>query len=100
MVEQRGGCPHATGHPPPPSAAPLEILPSQQPEPRAVETWVVTPVDHSRGESLESPHGVEVYRDVAAGDLIEQRPVVNGVAGEQGFAARFPQTHAAGRMPG
>src|SRR6266852_3570890 len=52
----------------PPSAAPLEILPRQQPEPRAIETRVMPPMDHSRGESLESPHGVEVYRDVAAGD--------------------------------
>src|SRR5579883_3006288 len=66
----------------------------------APEARVVARMDDPRRQTLEPPHGGEIGADVAAGDVIEDRPVVNGISGEERAARGFPQADAPRRMSG
>ncbi len=62
----------------------------------AAEARLVAAVDHSDGQVTQAAHGGDIGLDVAALQFVEQRPVVDRVAGEQHATPRLPEPDAAG----
>ena len=66
----------------------------------AVEARFVTSVYDTGRHVAEPLHRLDVRRDVAVGQVVEQQAVVDRVDGEQGGGRRFPQADAARRVSG
>src|SRR5262245_6297327 len=62
----------------------------------APEARLVAAVHGGDGEVAEPAHRLEVGADVGAVELVEQWPVVHGVAGEQDARRLLPQADAPG----
>src|SRR5215211_6348895 len=63
-------------------------------EPLSAEARLVAAVYDPHRQLAQEAHRADVIGDVAAVQLVEERPVVDGVAGEQHAGRRLPQTDA------
>src|SRR5688500_5570937 len=77
-----------------------EIGIAQFDQPGTAKAGTVAGMHDFDRESEQPLHGAHIGRDVGAVDLVQQRSVIDCVAGEQGAGLRLPQPDAAGRMAG
>lgn len=75
VVRGEGGLPWS-------GAVTYQVFARKRLEPLAVKTRVVPGVDDARGQVFQSLHGADIVGDVAVGQFIQQRSVVDGVARE------------------
>src|SRR5262245_300509 len=82
------------------SCPPSEIRVAQLAQARATEAHLMSAMDDRHRKIAQPFNRRDISGNVGAWKLIEQRSVVDRIAGKQDAGLRFPQPDAAGRVSG
>ena len=83
-----------------PSAARGNVVVGDLDQTLAPKALVMSAVHDFHGQFSEPLHGFDIGRDVAFGQVVEQRSIVDRVPREERSRSRFPESDTSARMAG